>query len=366
MTGVQTCALPIFSPGAENAVYYRVVASNGVGTAASAARCNRADGKYPVFALNCGRNNTRRIGRFAPHDHMANAALATTDPNLAAGQVCESAANEHQLPTEVKDTAYYYGAAETHGPVRYVFANLRPDRTYDARVYCQESYFSEPGKRVFSVVANGETVRAGIDPFAFSGAKFEVVEFVCPNIMPRPDGTLELSFVPEVENVDLTAIEIVENGSDRIPLAPMARAYARKDGIHVAIGAGMGELTYDVRRRPAAGGEWTTLATRILEYSFLDGGGTVDYVYSVRATDADGAVSERCADIQAVPLGSGPQSFLGISPTSETYVNANGAYVPYTHYATGALTEFKPPYSHHIVLDPAPDGLYGTDPNRHN
>lgn len=354
----QTAKTLDVSPGAENTVYYRVVASNGVGTAASAARCSKD--KYTVYAVNCGYDLARH-GRFAPDDHHVDSdVMYSRDENLHGKSPELSAANEHSVPPEIARTAIFY-VKEAADNMEYAFPNLNPGKTYDVRIYCQETFMGEAGSRVFSLKANGETVISGIDAFARAGGKFTLVEYVCKGLSPDAEGMLSLVFVKEVTDPDISAIEIVENDSARVPLVPVVHGvFARNDGVQVCIGSGTGELTYDVRRRPAAGGEYETLVTGLAGYAWLDAGVREGYVYSVRAVDADGAAGAWSGDVAITPAGAGPQAFLGISPTSATFSNANGAYVPYALYLRQnmRLSEAAQAYSHHLVLDPAPDEVY--------
>ena len=357
----QTAKRLAVTPGAANTVYYRVVASNGVGTVKSAVRCSKRE-KYTVYAVNCG-YDASRYGRFAPDDHhVAGGSLWLRDDNLLGRTPGISAEVEHPVPSEVARTAIFY-SKEFSGNMEYRFPNLNPAKTYDVRIYCLESYFNTlGGSRVFSVQANGVTVRSGIDARAQAGAKLMLTEFVCPNLSPAVDGSMTLAFVKEVDAPDISAIEIVENDSPRVPLVPVVKGvFARKNGVQVTIGSGTGELTYDIRRRPSSGGEYETLVTGLAENAWMDVGVTEGYVYSVRAVDADGATGDWSADEAITPIGSAPQSFIGLSPQKNvTFSNANGTYVPFDKYIRWGtdLSQSAQTYSHAIVLDPAPDNLY--------
>jgi hypothetical protein len=355
----QTAKRLSVTPGAENTVYYRVVASNGVGTVKSAVRCSKRE-KYTVYAVNCGYDLARH-GRFAPDDHHVDSdVMYSRDENLYGKSPELSAANEHSVPSEIARTAIFY-VKEAADNMEYAFPNLNPGKTYDVRIYCQETFMGGAGSRVFSLKANGETVISGIDAFARAGGKFTLVEYVCKGLSPDAEGVLSLVFVKEVTDPDISAIEIVENDSARVPLVPVVHGvFARNDGVQVCIGSGTGELTYDVRRRPAAGGEYETLVTGLAGYAWLDAGVREGYVYSVRAVDADGAAGAWSGDVAITPAGAGPQAFLGISPTSATFSNANGAYVPYALYLQQNMRLFEAAqaYSHHLVLDPAPGEVY--------
>lgn len=352
----QTAKTMTVSPGAAE-TYYRVVASNGVGTVASAARHNRR-GQYTVYAINCG-FDINRYGRFAPDDHLAPGFFPVRDHNLLTAKPGVSPDNADSVPDAIARTGTFM---HNKRPVEYRFRNLNPERTYDVRIYCQETYFTAGGKRVASVQINGGEVLAEMDAFAQTGERFVLTEFVCPDASPDADGVLTLTFIPHQDQVDLSGIEIVENASSRVPLVPVVHgAFARNNGVHIAIGSGTGELTYDIRRRLAAGGEYETCATGLSDYGWIDTGVTAGYVYSVRAVDADGTAGAWSGDVAITPAGEGPQTFVGISPQRNvSFSNENGVYVPYPLYLREdmGLNEASQGYSHEIVLDPAPAQLY--------
>ena len=349
----QTAKRLAVTPGAENTVYYRVVASNGVGMVKSAVRCSKRE-KYTVYALNCG-FDAKRYGRFAPLDYCLHA--PTMEPDFRSDAIPDYAANEHALPSGVAQTELF---GNRGSPIDFSFANLRPDRTYDVRFYFDETYHVAANGRVYSLKANGTTVFSGADAYAATGGKYLTAEFVATGIAPRADGTLDLSFVREKSDVLISALEIVENGGGSVPLVPIIHGvYVRKNGVQVSIGSGTGELKYDIRRRPAAGGEYETLVTGFADNVWMDVGTTEGYVYSVRAVDAAGVAGDWSGDVAIAPAGSGPQSFLGVSPQSNvSFSNLNGTYVPWTYYTPVSMSEGTGAYSHELVLDPAPDDLY--------
>ncbi|MBP5320259.1 MAG: hypothetical protein J6334_04665 [Kiritimatiellae bacterium] len=356
----QTAKTLSVSPGTESSVYYRVVASNGVGMVASVARCNKSD-TYTVYAVNCG-FDTKRYGRFAPDDHHVDiGTIYLRDDNLLGKTPVISAGNEHAVPPEIAQTAIFY-PKEIQKEMEYRFPNLNPAKRYDVRIYCLESYFNAAGSRVFSVLANDVVACSGIDAYAKAGEKFALAEYVCPDLSPAEDGTLTLTFAKEISDPDISAIEIVEKASPRVPLVPVVHGvFARNNGAQVCIGSGTGELVYDVRRRSAAGGVYETLVTGLSDYAWIDVGVTEGYLYSVRAVDIDGATGPWSEDVAITPIGGGPQPFLGISPQRNvTFSNGNGIYVPYSNYLkfNMGINEAAQSYSHDIVLDPAPDNLY--------
>ena len=353
----QTAKRLAVTPGAENTVYYRVVASNGVGTVKSAVRCSKRE-KYTVYAVNCG-YDVNRYGRFAPEDYLVSGVMGNRENNLFGVTPSISPEVDHSVPLEIAKSAKWYMQGSE---VEYGFRNLNPAKTYDVRIYCGESTFSVPNNRVFSMRVNGLLAMSGIDALAKAGARHVLAEYVSRGQTPDANGVMTLSFESEDPTLEISAIEIVENDSARVPLVPVIHgAFACKSGTYVAIGSGTGELTYEIRRRPSAGGEYETLVTDLADNAWLDAGVTEGFVYSVRATDADGATGDWSADTAITPVGAGPQSFLGISPHDVTYSNENGSYVPYKQYlrsGTSLNEGAQQVYSHGIVLDPAPSGIY--------
>ena len=353
----QTAKHLAVTPGAANTVYYRIVASNGVGTVKSAVRCSKRE-KYTVYAVNCG-YDVNRYGRFAPEDYLVSGAMGNREDNLFGVTPSISSEVDHSVPLEIAKSAKWYMQGSE---VEYGFRNLNPAKTYDVRIYCGESLFSVPNNRVFSMRVNGLIAVSGIDALAKAGARHVLAEYVSQGQTPDANGVMTLSFESEKSNLEISAIEIVENDSAHVPLVPVIHgAFACKCGTYVAIGSGTGELTYEIRRRPSAGGEYETLVTDLADNAWLDAGVTEGFVYSVRATDADGATGDWSADTAITPVGAGPQSFLGISPHDVTYSNENGSYVPYKQYlrsGTSLNEGAQQVYSHGIVLDPAPSGIY--------
>ena len=77
--------------------------------------------------------------------------------------------------------------------------------TYEVTFQFAEVYFAAPGKRVFSVTAEGEPIVQGLDLFAEAGhdAAYDVTETVTVT-----DGALDLAFSATVNNAKLAAVVV--------------------------------------------------------------------------------------------------------------------------------------------------------------
>jgi hypothetical protein len=96
-----------------------------------------------------------------------------------------------------------------------------PNGTYYVVLHFAENNptLAAPGRRVFDVAMEGEIVLDDFDPFAEAGfrkAIFRVADGVLVN-----DGRLDIVFVPETENPEINAIEVLPAGAPEafVPLA---------------------------------------------------------------------------------------------------------------------------------------------------
>ena len=85
--------------------------------------------------------------------------------------------------------------------------------TYEVTLRLAEVYFTAPGRRVFSVTAEGEPVVQGLDLFAEAGhdAAYDVTETVSVT-----DGTLDLAFSSTVNNAKLAAVVVRAAGGGSV------------------------------------------------------------------------------------------------------------------------------------------------------
>jgi hypothetical protein len=96
-----------------------------------------------------------------------------------------------------------------------------PNGTYYVVLHFAENNptLAAPGRRVFDVSIEGEPFLNNFDPFAEAGfhkAIFKVADGVLVG-----DGRLDIAFVPETENPEINAIEVLPAGTHKafLPLA---------------------------------------------------------------------------------------------------------------------------------------------------
>ena len=337
--------------------FYRVVASNGVGSVVSAVK-HFSPAKFPVYALNAGWNASR-VGRFAPDDHRE-IGMKSANRNADISSVLGLDRPEHEVPEEV-----YRSGRWCNGALSYRLPHLDPAKSYDIRLYCIEASFSVVNRRVFRVDING-VVQRSIDVFADTGRRYAVAEYVFSDVHPQDNGVLALDFVSVVENPAICGVEVVENGETTgTPIVPPVHgAFARRDGVQVSIGSTTGDVRYDIRRRQGEDGEWCVLVEGTLRYSWLDAAGTEQSQYSVRAVNEAGVASDWSEPVSVTARGAGPQAFVGMSPQrGVTFPGTRGDYVPYTMYSWSSAdvayyNEAAQGYRSDMVLDPPLGGLY--------
>lgn len=80
-----------------------------------------------------------------------------------------------------------------------------PQGRYRVQLHFAEIYFTSPGKRIFSVKAEGNLAVADLDIVSRAGA-FTAMQV--PLDVEVADGVLNLEFVPSVENAKLSALEV--------------------------------------------------------------------------------------------------------------------------------------------------------------
>jgi Malectin domain len=103
----------------------------------------------------------------------------------------------------------------TDGPLSYNIT-IAQNALYNVRLFFVESYFMEPGKRIFDVYVQGKIVLSDFDIIQTMGSKFHVYDVTVSDPV-RPsgigssgNGTISIVFTPIIENPKLSAIEITE------------------------------------------------------------------------------------------------------------------------------------------------------------
>jgi hypothetical protein len=188
--------------------------SGGLVTLASA----HADGTTPVAAI--GATSSTMI---SPYRVVASTA-ALKDSNGVTwdaahgfvGGFTKQTATSSTVIKGTPDSALY--RTEHYGMT--AFTDAVPDGNYDVTLKMAENYWSAPGKRVFSVTADGKTVISNLDIYAEVGKNTADDKTFRVTVT---DGTLALGFSAAVDNPVVDAIEIIPAASTiRIAGSPTA------------------------------------------------------------------------------------------------------------------------------------------------
>lgn len=97
-----------------------------------------------------------------------------------------------------------------------------PNGTYDVILHFAETFrgITGAGQRVFDVAIEGQTMLDDFDPFAEVGFAYATSKSV-PNVMVT-DGQLDITFMPNVQNPEINAIEVLPTGGIEPPASPWA------------------------------------------------------------------------------------------------------------------------------------------------
>lgn len=90
-------------------------------------------------------------------------------------------------------------------PVHYQFPV--PNGTYTLTMKFAELYWTAPGKRVFNIVVNGQTVVQNFDEFAAAGGRFIAVDRSVPVTVST--GLIDLQLVQVIDLPTISAIQIL-------------------------------------------------------------------------------------------------------------------------------------------------------------
>jgi hypothetical protein len=176
------------------AYFYVIAGSNALGESAGSDEVSARPGAF-VAAVNSG---GAAAAQFAADANFSGGGTSTTrDPIDTKG--VEAAA-----PQAV------YQSARWGGDLAYTFANLKPGASYTVRLHLAELNFSNPGQRVFHVLANGQPVVENVDIVAASGGKNKAIvrEFTAK---AGEDGKLVISFKGVKDIGTANGIEVLES-----------------------------------------------------------------------------------------------------------------------------------------------------------
>lgn len=94
-----------------------------------------------------------------------------------------------------------------------------PDKaTYTVRLLMAENSFSNPGERVFDVVAEGKTVATDVDIVKASGGRGKAYDLTFS--VTVDDGELTILFPKKVNNPMISAVEVISTTPVALPVAP--------------------------------------------------------------------------------------------------------------------------------------------------
>lgn len=179
---------------ARNGVSYRyaIAALNNLGESAPSAAVFARPGHF-VAAVNCG---GRAAGQFASDAHFVDGGVGNPTK-----EAIDTTGVEAPAPQAVYQT-------ERNGQFRYQFDGLKAGAKYLVRLHMAETYFREPGKRVFHVDINGTRVMSDVDLVALTGGRDKALvrEF---RVGPKADGRIDVFFARVENNASCSGIEVL-------------------------------------------------------------------------------------------------------------------------------------------------------------
>jgi hypothetical protein len=171
---------------------YAIAGRNGLGESAPSAAVVARPGRF-VAAVNCGGG--------ADGQFMADTNFVDGGVGNPTKEAIDTAGVEAPAPESVYQT-------ERNGQFTYRFGGLAPGTRYLVRLHMAETYFREPGKRVFHVDINGTRVMSDVDLVALTGGRDKALmrEF---RLGPKSDGQIEILFSRVENNASCSGIEVL-------------------------------------------------------------------------------------------------------------------------------------------------------------
>jgi len=167
----------------------------------------------PLLALNAGGAAT---GGFA------------TDTYFTGGGTYSTSAPITNVPVGIPAAVYQ---TERNVNFSYNFAGLDPVAFHRIELHFAEIFWTEPGKRIFDVAINGQTVLNDFDIFAEAGATNKALVKALV-VKPTPAGSITLQFTTVVDQAKLSALTIGKHlPASPPPPAPAAPADSDGDGV---------------------------------------------------------------------------------------------------------------------------------------
>lgn len=217
-----------------------------------------------------------------------------------------------------------YGLA-SQGGLDYSFD--LPDGDYRVRLLLAELWYQLPGQRVFDIAVEGALVADNLD---LAGTYGRFVATVLEYDVSVTDGSLDLEFLPVVQNPKVNGIEIYYLGDTNFP--PVVTSMAPSTGV-------AGELlSYAVTADDPNPGDTLTYSLEV-----APAGATIDPVsglltwtpssgqvglnaFTVRATDSGALFGEQSFDVQVIPMIAGNQAPTITTTAPMAAVDVGGAF----------------------------------------
>lgn len=347
---------------------YRVIASNGVGTAVSEPA--RLYMRAPLYALNVGTPG-EVVGRFMPAETYSPSYARIRNATVPAGNVPAELSGCERVGSTF-GYIYPYSSA-TKGGLSFTFTNLVANTTYNLRVWTLEPWGdivqkSDPDTvRMFSIYTNGAMAVEAVSAYTLAD-----------HVINRPvpcdftgttdaDGKLVVLFRNRADVGIISALELFEP-ADAAPTEPDVRVASSPDVVRLVLDARSAAHRYEVQYRDSDAAAPTTLFSNVTAYvedvSLPVG---VTRQYRVRLAE-DGVTGPWSDWVAATRGGRSPYAALRVNHTYNAGYMANPPagwvdgmqFLTSTHasYASNAYNSQAMDFS--LVTDPAPEQVYRT------
>ncbi len=170
-----------------------------------------------VKAINCGSNTGTPL--------VLNGITYEADPLQAAGsEHIQDAPGSDFVGTTTLDALYRTN--HSGNAFSYTFTGLDTVGTYRLRVMTTEVYFTAAGNRVFTIKANGTTIKTGVDAFALGGQKFFASEVLSATFQPPASGQVVIDFQATADAALICGLRLerVGGGQAQVNQPPTATA----------------------------------------------------------------------------------------------------------------------------------------------
>jgi large repetitive protein len=252
------------------------------------------------------------------------------------------------------------------GVFTYTIPALTPGKSYTVRLHFAEAYWTEPGRRVFDVIINGQTALSAFDIVQKAGgANIAVVQSLTATA--NNNGQIVIAFIQGshgVDNPQVNGIEILSSGGSMPPPASPTglSATAGNNQVSLAWSAGTGPAgTYQVFRGVAPGAESSTpVASGLSGTHFIDTSVTnqTTYYYTVKAANGGGLsiASNEATAVPGRPVTGTP--IYRIAAGTNTTDAGIAPFVSDTNFSGGNGSGSANTIDTGAVISPAPLAVY--------